>query len=191
MQDLLTWLSNYFDFEILQGRPIRIKIKEIYREYQQMPRKLPRQDELNAKKQKFYKVFTIAALGPEFKPNSKMKVARDAIAANKEFNHTSAKAVADRYIKPIFDEYGESDGKKKWVYYETYTLLEEKELEDWTVIRRKHEIDDQEAANAFYQMAQGEDVSKQVSAYRRAMDEFFEKHGDFPVLVQSWRVKRK
>ena len=40
-------------------------------------------------------------------------------------------------------------------------------------------------------MAQGEDVSKQVSAYRRAMDEFLEKYGDFPVLVQSWRVKRK
>ena len=33
MQDLLTWLSNYFDFEILQGRPIRIEIKEIYGEY--------------------------------------------------------------------------------------------------------------------------------------------------------------
>ena len=30
MQDLLIWLSNYFDFKILQGRPIRIEIKEIY-----------------------------------------------------------------------------------------------------------------------------------------------------------------
>lgn len=73
---LLEWLTNFFDFDYLPGRPIRIHIKEIYGEYQQLPRKSPKQDELNKQKKEDYEKFTIAALGTEFKPNSKMRVAR-------------------------------------------------------------------------------------------------------------------
>ena len=32
-QDLLAWLENFYDYELLEGRPIRIYIKEIYGEY--------------------------------------------------------------------------------------------------------------------------------------------------------------
>ena len=75
-EELLEWLTNFFDFDYLPGRPIRINIKEVYGEYQQLPRKSPKQDELNKQKKVDYEKFTIAALGTEFKPNSKMRVAR-------------------------------------------------------------------------------------------------------------------
>ena len=32
-QDLLDWLENFYDYELLEGRPIRIHIKEVYGEY--------------------------------------------------------------------------------------------------------------------------------------------------------------
>lgn len=33
-EDLLNWLKNFFDYELLDGNPIRIFIKAIYGEYQ-------------------------------------------------------------------------------------------------------------------------------------------------------------
>lgn len=32
-KDLLVWLENFFDYEIIEGKPIRIKIKEQYGKY--------------------------------------------------------------------------------------------------------------------------------------------------------------
>lgn len=32
-EDLLAWLENFYDYELLGGRPIRIHIKEVYGEY--------------------------------------------------------------------------------------------------------------------------------------------------------------
>ena len=32
-KDLLEWLSNFYDFELIEGHPIRIFIKDIYGTY--------------------------------------------------------------------------------------------------------------------------------------------------------------
>jgi hypothetical protein len=32
-EDLLEWISNFYEYELLDGRPIRIHIKEIIGEY--------------------------------------------------------------------------------------------------------------------------------------------------------------
>lgn len=32
-RDLLEWLSNFYDFELIEGHPIRILIREIYGTY--------------------------------------------------------------------------------------------------------------------------------------------------------------
>lgn len=32
-EDLLEWLTNFYDYELLEGRPLRIHIKEVYGEY--------------------------------------------------------------------------------------------------------------------------------------------------------------
>lgn len=189
LDELLEWLENFFIFEFLPGRPNRIHIFEIIGEYQPLPRK---QEQSKILKQQKYADFTIASLGVNFAPNSKTKTARDAISAfgKKEFHHTNFKYVARTYISPVFNAYGESDGKKKWVYYSDYSIIEEDVLDDWCQIRHKCNIDSQEAANAFYKMAQGEDVSEEINAYKKAMQMFSDKYGDIPVLVESWRLKR-
>ena len=38
-EDLLRWMSEFFDYEILSGKPVRIQIKEIYGDYKPLPRK--------------------------------------------------------------------------------------------------------------------------------------------------------
>ena len=193
LDELLEWLKNYFDYEFYKGHPNRILIKEIIGEYQPMPRKLPKQDALNEAKRQDYTQFTIAALGTEYKPNSKSKVARDAIAAfgKEKYFHTNQRAVKDRYIKEPFDTYGETNNQTVWVYYLTYEPLEPNVLEDWRNILRTENIGEQEAANAFYRMNEGEDISQEIGYYNKARLRFKEKYCDTPILVKNWKLKSK
>lgn len=189
--ELLTWLSNFFDYEFFEGCPKRILIKEIYGEYQPLPRKIPSQDVLSAEKKEKYKNFTIAALGTEFKPNSQSKVARDAIEAfgYYDYKHTNVRAVSTRYIKEPFKAYGETDNKKVWVWYSTYEKINSDLLEEWRQILREEHIAEDEAANAFYRQEQGEDITTEKNYYKTAQQRFKEKYGDIAVLVTSWKLK--
>ena len=190
-EELLEWLTNFFDFDYLPGRPIRINIKEVYGEYQQLPRKSPKQDELNKQKKVDYEKFTIAALGTEFKPNSKMRVARQAIDSfgYEKYSHTNAEAVAKRYVKEPFEKYGETDNQQVWVFYSTYEKVPADILEEWRQILREEHIGEQEAANAFYKQEQGQDISKEKSYYKKAQERFADKYNDIPILVKSWKVR--
>lgn len=190
-QELLDWLTNFFDYEILYGNPIRIIINEIYGEYQPLPRKAPIQTELNQKKEEDYTNFTIGALGTEFKPNSKSKIARDAIDnfGETKYYHTSIRAVAQRFIKSPFDKYGETNNHKIWVMYSDYTPLKNELLEEWRKILKEEHISEEEAACAFYKQAQGEDVEKELGYYKKAIARFKEKYSDTPVLVKEWKLK--
>ena len=76
-EDLLQWLANFFDYELINGRPLMINITEVYGDYMPLPRKISSTN--MTEKLTDYERFTIAALGTEFKPNSKSKVAREAI----------------------------------------------------------------------------------------------------------------
>ena len=53
--DLMIWLSNFFDYEYITGRPDCIYINAILGDYQPMPRKVYDQA---LDKQKYYVVFT-------------------------------------------------------------------------------------------------------------------------------------
>lgn len=188
--DLLQWLNNFYIYELLPGNPIRIQIKEVIGEYSPMPRKLPKQEELTSQKKKDYEDFTIAALGTEFKPNSKSRIARDAIAqfGRAKYNHINPKSVAERYVKEPFDKYGETNNEKLWVYYSTYAPLGERELEHWRAILADKKIGETEAANAFYRQEQGEDISKEKQYYKEALEIFESIYFDRPVLVKKWRA---
>lgn len=190
-EELLEWLTNFFDFDYLPGRPIRINIKEIYGEYQQLPRKSPKQDELNKQKKEDYEKFTIAALGTEFKPNSKMRVARQAIDSfgYEKYSHTNAEWVSRKYVKEPFEKYGETDNQQVWVFYSTYEKVPADILEDWRQILREEHIGEEEAANAFYKQEQGQDISKEKSYYKKAQERFSSKYNDIPILVKSWKVR--
>lgn len=142
-------------------------------------------------KKKDYEKFTIAALGTEFKPNSKSKIARDAIAdfGYDKYNHTSYKAVTERYIKEPFNKYGINDGNQYWCFYSTYEVMDEAIVTEWRKILSEEKIGEEEAANAFYRQAQGEDISTELQFYKNAMNRFKEKYNDIPVLVKKWKCK--
>lgn len=46
-EELLKWLAHFYDFEILRGAPIKIKINQVIKEYQSLPRKYEAQGEKN------------------------------------------------------------------------------------------------------------------------------------------------
>lgn len=190
-EDLLEWISNFYEYELLDGRPIRIHIKEVIGEYQPLPRKMNNRV-LTEQKKEDYKNFAIAALGTEFKPNSKRRVAKQGIAAfgKVRYGHISIPAVAERYIGPVFDEYGETDNQKKWVWYSTYEPLDSEALLRWRRIMEEEHIAESEAANAFYRYADGEDISEEIGYFKKARDRFVEEFGEYAVLVPSWRLKK-
>lgn len=191
LNELLEWLNNFFVYEFYKGRPNRIQVKEIIGEYQPLPRKLPKQDELTKEKKKDYEYFTQCSLGPDFKPNSKSRIARQAINnfGKRKYGHTNYKAVSERYIKEPFDKYGETNNKNVWVDFDSYLPLTEDELEKWKDILKEERIDEGQAAEAFYRQEQGQDVSKEKQYYKNALDRALEELGIIPVLVKSWRLK--
>ena len=142
-------------------------------------------------KKKDYELYTIKALGTEFKPNSKSKIAREAIRdfGQDKYGHNSQKAVVERYIKEPFDKYGVSDGNKYWCYYNTYEVLEPEVLEAWRKILKEEHISEREAANAFYRQQQGGDISKEKQYYQNALDRFKAEYGSMPVLVSKWKCE--
>ena len=106
-EDLMEWLKDFFDYEILEGKPIRIKINEVYGEYQPMPRNIG----LTLQKEKDYEEFVKWNLSKEFKPESKCHMAKLAIDrfGEEKYHHQSDKAVARRYVGPAMEKVGEKN----------------------------------------------------------------------------------
>lgn len=188
--DLLNHLQDYMD--ITEIKSIKGTYKyEIKGELPDSIPPLPRKNLMNQKK-KDYEEYTIKALGTEFKPNSKSKIAREAIAdfGNKKYGHTSQESVVKRYIKEPFDKYGENDGNQYWCYYDSYEVIPAEVVAEWRQILAEEHISEREAANAFYRQQQGEDVSKEKAYYKNALDRFKAKYGSTPILVGKWKVKK-
>ena len=191
LDQLLEWLKNFYDYNFYKGRPNRIEILEIYGEYEPMPRKLPKQDELTKQKTKDYDEFVYNNLTPDFIPTSQREIARQAQKefGKKKYNHQSTEAVVKRYIKDPFKRYAENNGEYIWVYSETYIPLEKDVLIDWFQIMDRERIGEKEAAKAFYRLSLGEDVSKEISYFKKAMWCFCERYGDYPIFIGKWRLK--
>lgn len=190
-EDLLEWLKEFYDYELYDGRPIRIYIKRVIGEYKPLPRKVNSR-ELTAKKTKCYTNFAIASLGTEYAPNSKSRVAREAISefGYEEFGHTSVPAVVERYVGPAMNEYGEHNDKYQWVWFIDYTPLPQDVLAHWATILKEEKISEEEAANAFYRQENGEDITKEKNSYKKAQKRFKEIYGTIPVKVPEWRLKK-
>ena len=193
-EELLEWLKNFYDYEIIGTRPVLIKIIEIIGDYKPLPRKAydsKARETLQQEKKKDYEEFTIKALGDEFKPNSKSKIAREAIAAfgDEKYGHYSKEGVVRRYIREPFDTYGETNNNNLWVYYSSYRPLESDVLQEWRTILTEERIDEAEAANAFYRQAQGENIDKEINYFKKALERFKTKYHDTPIRVKEWRKK--
>lgn len=190
-EDLLVWLSEFYDYELYEGRPIRIHIKKVIGEYKPMPRKVNSR-ELTEQKKKRYTTFAIASLGVEYAPNSKSRVAREAMYnfGYEEFGHTSVPAIVERYVGPAMNQYGEHNDKYEWVWFVDYTPLPQEVLEHWSSILKEENISEEEAANAFYRQENGEDITKEKNSYKKAQKRFKEIYDTIPVRVPGWRLKR-
>lgn len=190
--DLCKWLTNFYDYELkTDTKPYKIYIKEVLGEYKPLPRKSPKQDELTRQKMEDYEIFTIASLNPtEFVPNSMTKIAREAIDefGYNKYGHYSSRSVAQRYIKEPFKKHAETNDHYVWVYFSTYEPLDEEVLSDWIHILSEEHISEAEAANAFYRGAEGEDISKEISYYKKAKERFINKYNDIPIRVREWKL---
>lgn len=193
-EELYEWLKNFFVFDILDGIPVRINIKEIIGEYQPLPRKYNNtmRQERVAKAKKQYEEYTIKSLPKKYAPTSKSYIARNAIEdfGYEEYGHESAKYIAAAYVKEPFDNNAETNNKNVWVYCSSYEPLDEETLIKWKKILMEEHISEKEAANAFYRQEQGEDVSKEKSYYKNALERFKVEVGEIPVLVKEWRLKK-
>lgn len=187
--ELLNHLQEYMDITEIKTKTGRYS----YEVNGELPDSIPplKKSLINQKK-KDYEEYTIKALGTEFKPNSKSKIAREAIAdfGNKKYGHTSQRSVVERYVKEPFDKYGENDGNQYWCYYDSYEVIPAEVVAEWREILAEEHISEKEAANAFYRQQQGEDVSKEKGYYKKALDRFKEKYGSTPILVSKWKVKK-
>lgn len=194
-EELYEWLKNFFVFEILDGVPIRIHIQEVVGEYQPLPRKY--NNEMREKKvaeaKAEYEKYTIKHLPRKYAPTSKSYIARNAIEdfGYDKYNHTNTQYVASTYVKEPFDNNAETNNKSVWVYCSNYEQLNEKTLIRWRQILEEEHISEKEAANAFYRQERGEDISKEKSYYKNAVERFKEEFGEIPVLVKEWRLRRK
>ena len=188
-EELIGHLQEYMDITETKTKTGRYS----YEVNGELPDSIPplKKSLMNQKK-KDYEEYTIKALGTEFKPNSKSKIAREAIAdfGNKKYGHTSQESVVKRYIKEPFDKYGENDGNKYWCYYDTYEVIPAEIVAEWREILTEEHINEKEAANAFYRQQQGEDVSKEKEYYKNALDRFKAKYGSIPILVNKWKIKK-
>lgn len=192
--ELLDWLKEFYDYELIEGKPLRILIKDIYGEYKSLPRKTydtQTRLKLSEEKNKDYNLFTIAELGTEWKPNSKRKISRDAILvfAEDKYGHTNVDGVARNYVGPIMDQYGERTKETYWVWYDTYEVIDEEVLNNWRKILEEEHISEKEAANAFYRQEQGEDISEEKNYYKEAQRRFKQKYGSIIVQVPKWKLK--
>lgn len=198
-QELLQWFDSFFDFDIIKERPLTLFIREQYIEYQPLPRKGQEQS-LKRKQEmiKDYTLFTIAAMGTEFKPNSGSKIAREAIDdfGSERYQHSDYKNVAQKFIRPAMQEYGESSRETVWVWSDTYKELTVEELNflaqtfnenKMTEIDRLHMFD--EAASATDEAESNFLFQKARIKYRAVLDIIKEKYGAVPVKVRYWKVK--
>lgn len=192
--ELLIWLTNFYDYELLQGRPLLIKINEIYdMDYVPLPRKLPSQEELNNQKKQDYNNYVIENLPKELTPMSKTKMSRDAINdfGHAKYGHKSPSTVARTYVGPAMEEHGIKTTQRFWCWAKTYEVLNDDVLFEWREILAKWKCTEKEVYNAFCKkqtLNNDEEIVRLEGAFKAALNEFRDKYFDGVVLVPKWRI---
>lgn len=123
---------------------------------------------------------------------SRAKVAREGMAAfgTRKYGHNNAQSVAQKYISFSFEKYVEEvPGSRRWVWYETYEPLDKDTLQRWLDILKEEHITEEQQAEAFRDYADGEDISKAVGYYKRAISKFYEEFHDYTVKVAQYLRK--
>lgn len=193
-EELLDWLSLFFDYEITtKGRGYQFNIKEQYCEYEPMPRKN------DAKKaMAFYQKRTDEILS--VKPrNTGANLAREIVATNNECNHKEDTAAS--YIRPYLKK-NYTVHNKEWcqINYDTfsYDKISDKQLKDLNELFEKH-LDSKTTAEIMGDTEAGytskeEAYDKLRVRYLDALEDFKMKYGFRPykageLLKNAWVIE--
>lgn len=191
--DLLEHLSEFMDItEIEPSNNNMAYLYEIKGEIPETIPPLPRKNTQTTKqKEKDYVEFVKAHLPKDWEPESKVRMAREAILdfGNSKYNHYSTEAVVRRYVGPAMEEYGEKTDEMYWVDCYTYRIVSDELLADWHQILHQYRINEKQMAEAFIKYSEGEDISKEVSSYKQAQEHFYNKYGIRIIKVNKWKVK--
>lgn len=187
--ELLEYLSEFMNIvEVLKNGRYYYEIINAPSEIPPIPRKTNKKN-----KDDDYRSYTIANLGTKFRPNSKAKVAKDAIDdfGYEKYGHTSVPAVVRRYVGPVMEEAGEHSDYMVWVDYNTYEIIDDSCKDDLMRFFAEERLTERDMANAFIKEQQGEDITEEKSGYKRAINKFKEVYGFIPIRVYEWKLKNE
>lgn len=189
LDDLLEWLKEFYVYDFAKSRPYKITIHEILGNFEPLPRNLPLQKEATAKKKEDYAKFTYEALGDEYKPNSKSKIAREAIDdfGYKCYGHISKEAVTKRYIAEPFNKYGQTNDKWVWVNFYNYEPMPIEQVNRWKEILKEEHLSDEEIIRNFHARMRDEEIPPEETYYKKALDRIGDEFGIIPIYVQYWK----
>lgn len=191
--ELLEWLKDFFEYEILEGRPIRINILQQIGEYEPLPTKDQKQK--TKKKQDDYENYVIEHLPKEFAPMSKARMTRDAVNdfGKEKYNHTNLEAVNKRYVGPAMETHGQKTEERYWCWYKTYKQLPQEVVDDWRTILAKWKCTEKEVYAAFCSKQASKDDAEMIrveGAFKSAMAEFLSKYDDRIIFIPKWKINK-
>lgn len=189
--ELLEWLKDFFVYEILDGKPIKIHIIQQIGEYEQMPNK--GQAARSQEKQQAYENYVIEHLPQEFTPMSKTRMAYNAINdfGKEKYKHNSPEAVGRRYVGPAMDTHGIRTEERYWCWYTTYEQLPQEVVDEWRAILSKWKCTEQEVYAAFCAKQASHDDTEMIrveGAFKSALFEFKCKYNDNIVFIPKWKI---
>lgn len=191
--ELMEWLKDFFEYEILEGRPIRINIIAQLGEYEPLPAKDQKQK--SKEKQQDYENYVIEHLPREFTPMSKTRMASNAINdfGKEKYKHNSPEAVSKRYVGPAMNTHGVRTEERYWCWYKTYEQLPQEIVDEWRAILTKWECTEKEVYAAFCAKHASKDDAEMIrveGAFKSAMTEFITKYNDRIILIPKWKINK-
>lgn len=189
--DLMNWLKDFFNYEILKGKPIRINIIEQFGEYEALPKQ--GQEKITQQKQKDYEDYVIEHLPQEFTPMSKTRMACNAINdfGKEKYKHNSPEAVSKRYVGPAMNTHGVRTEERYWCWYKTYEQLPQEIVDEWRAILSKWKCTEQEVYAAFCAKHASHDDAEMIrveGAFKSALFDFKSKYNDNIVFIPKWKI---
>lgn len=191
--ELMEWLKDFFEYEILEGKPIKIYIKQQIGEYEQMPNK--GQAIRSKEKQNDYENYVIEHLPKEFAPMSKARMTRNAVNdfGKEKYNHTNLEAVSRRYVGPAMNIHGVQTEERYWCWYKTYEQLPQEIVDEWRAILTKWKCTEKEVYAAFCAKHASKDDAEMIrveGAFKSALSEFRCKYNDSVIFIPKWKINK-
>lgn len=186
--DLLEHLNDFFSIqEIKEGRYYYYIVPD------EIPDEVPKLSRKNNQQEKMkdYEQYVIDNLPDTPTPLSKTRMGTRAIDdfGREKYNHTSCRAVTERYVGPAMDKHGEHSVKMVWVDVKTYLPLTEEQEQYLHDCFNKVHLSEMEMANAFKKYAQEEDISEELDNFSKAIELFRMQFAFRPISVYEWQKK--